>query len=130
MKKIVTLLAVATVGFFYACGPSAEELALKEKQKNDSILAANEKAKREQDSLALIMRNDSIAAAAAEADSLANAAAAKGGVKKPTTPTKTKDEKNLDKINNLKGGSESKTPAEQKKDEQNIKEIKKLKGGN
>lgn len=127
MKKIVTLLTVATVGFFYACGPSAEEQALKEKQKNDSILAANEKAKREQDSLATIMRNDSIAAAAAKADSIANAAAAKGGkapVKKPTE-TKTPEQKNLDQIKNDRDGG-GKTPT--KEDKKNLEQIKKDRG--
>lgn len=129
MKKIVTLLTVATVGFFYACGPSAEEQALKEKQKNDSILAANEKAKREQDSLATIMRNDSIIAAA-KADSIANAAAAgtKGGSKAPVkkpTETKTPEEKNLDKIKSGRDGGD-KTPT--KEDQKNLEKIKKGRG--
>ncbi|CAF0728536.1 unnamed protein product [Rotaria sordida] len=127
MKKIVTLLAVGAVAMFYACGPSAEEKALKEKAKNDSIALAEAKAKMEQDSLANVMRvADSIANATRIADSLANLP--KGGGKKTTTPTKTKDEKNLDQIKDLKGGT--KTPAEKKKDEENIKTIKGLKGGN
>lgn len=128
MKKIVTLLAVGAVAMFYACGPSAEEKALKEKAKNDSIAAAEAKAKAEQDSLANAMRiTDSIANAKRVADSLA-ALPKGGGTKKPATPTKTKDEKNIDVIKDLKGGT--KTPEEKKKDEQNIKVIKGLKGGN
>jgi hypothetical protein len=127
MKKIVTLLAVGAVAMFYACGPSAEEKALKEKAKNDSIAAAEAKAKAEQDSLANAMRiTDSIANAKRVADSLA--ALPKGGGKKTTTPTKTKDEKNIDVIKDLKGGT--KTPEEKKKDAENIKVIKNLKGGN
>lgn len=127
MKKIVTLLAVGAVAMFYACGPSAEEKALKEKAKNDSIAAAEAKAKAEQDSLANVLLADSLANAKRVADSLANLP--KGsGTKKATTPTKTKDEKNIDQIKDLKGGT--KTPEEKKKDEQNIKTIKNLKGGN
>ena len=45
MKKVITLVAVAGMFTFVACGPSAEEKAAKEKQVADSIAAdANAKA--------------------------------------------------------------------------------------
>ncbi len=44
MKKFFTLIAVAGMFSFYACGPSAEEIAAKEKAKNDSIAKAAEEA--------------------------------------------------------------------------------------
>ena len=39
MKKVFTLVAVAGMVTFVACGPSAEEKAAKEKAKQDSIAA-------------------------------------------------------------------------------------------
>ena len=39
MKKLFTLVAVAGMFTFVACGPSAEEKAAKEKAKQDSITA-------------------------------------------------------------------------------------------
>ena len=39
MKKSITLVAVAGMFTFVACGPSAEEKAAKEKAKQDSIAA-------------------------------------------------------------------------------------------
>jgi membrane protein involved in colicin uptake len=122
MKKIVTLLTVASVALFYACGPSAEEKALKEKAKNDSIAAAEAKAKAEQDSLANVMLADSLADAKRVADSLANLPKG-GGTKKTTTPTKTKDEKNLDQIKNDRD-----TKAPTKEDKQNLDKIKNDRG--
>lgn len=65
MKKLLTLVLAGGMLAFYACGPSKEELAAKEKAKQDSIHMA--------DSMA------AAAAAAAEkakADSLAAAEAA------------------------------------------------------
>lgn len=87
MKKLLTLVLAGGMLAFYACGPSKEELAAKEKAKQDSIhmadsmaaaaAAAAEKAKA--DSIAAAeaamkekMMQDSIA----KADSLAKA---KGG---------------------------------------------------
>jgi hypothetical protein len=123
MKKIVTVLAVASIALFYACGPSAEEKALKEKAKNDSITAAELKRLSEQDSIANAMKlvafEDSVKRAT---DSIAAL-----GAKKPNAPVKTKDQKNMDVIKDLKGND--KTPAEKKKDAENIKVIKNLKGG-
>ena len=40
MKKVLSLVAVAGLVAFYACGPSAEEKAKMEKAKQDSIAAA------------------------------------------------------------------------------------------
>ncbi len=89
MKKLFTLVAVASISALVACGPSAEEKAAAEKAKQDSIAAvdaakAAEAAAKEQ------AMNDSIAAytAAQEAktkamnDSIAAAADKKGGAKK------------------------------------------------
>jgi hypothetical protein len=42
MKKVLTLVAVAGMFAFYACGPSAEEKAAAEKRTQDSIQAAHE----------------------------------------------------------------------------------------
>jgi hypothetical protein len=39
MKKVLTLVAVAGMFSFVACGPSAEEIAKIEKAKQDSIAA-------------------------------------------------------------------------------------------
>lgn len=83
MKKLLSVLLIAGMASLVACGPSAEEKAAKEKAKQDSI--AN--AERElfiQDSLAKVeqMKQDSIANAQKIADSIAAAAAKKGGKKK------------------------------------------------
>jgi len=58
MKKVLSLVALAGMAMFVACGPSAEEIAAKEKAKADSIAAEQVKA-------------DSIAAEQAKADSIA-----------------------------------------------------------
>ena len=65
MKKLLSILVIAGMASLVACGPSAEEIAAKEKAKQDSI-AAVQKAK-----------EDSIAAASA-----------KKGTKPTTTTTK------------------------------------------
>jgi hypothetical protein len=65
MKKVLSIVAVAAMTTaFVACGPSKEEMEKREQAKQDSI-AAVEKAKQ-----------DSIAAAAAEAEKMAQEAAA------------------------------------------------------
>jgi hypothetical protein len=85
MKKVFTLVAVAGMFAFIACGPSAEEKAKAEQAKADSIRAAYEA-----DSIAQIAAAEASAAAAqAAADSAAaqaaadsaKAAAEKGGKK-------------------------------------------------
>jgi hypothetical protein len=86
MKKVFTLVALVGMFSLVACGPSAEEIAAKEKATQDSIAAveaavAAEEAAKEQ------AKNDSIAAAtkAAEEEAAAKAAAeeeAKKGKKK------------------------------------------------
>jgi hypothetical protein len=88
MKKVLSLIAVAAMTTaFVACGPSKEEMEKREQAKQDSIAAVDK------------ARQDSIAAAAAEADRMAQeanaqrvadstrmadsvAAASKGGKKK------------------------------------------------
>ncbi len=88
MKKLLTLVAVAGMFTFVACGPSAEEKAAKEKAQQDSI-AAVEAAKAAEEAAKAQATADSTAAyAAAEAkakatqDSIDAAAAAKKGGKK------------------------------------------------
>ena len=43
MKKVLTLIAIAGMTAFYACGPSAEEKAAMEQKRQDSIAAAEAK---------------------------------------------------------------------------------------
>lgn len=83
MKKVFTLIVAASMVSLIACGPSAEEQAAKEKAKQDSIANA-ERELFVQDSLAKVeqMKQDSIANAQKIADSIAAAAAKKGGKKK------------------------------------------------
>jgi len=76
MKKLASLLLVAGMVAFVACGPSAEEKAAMEKAKQDSIDAAT---KAVQDSITMAAEQakmDSIAKA--QADSIAAAEANKG----------------------------------------------------
>ncbi len=60
MKKLFSLLVIAGMLAVVACGPSAEEKAAKEKAKQDSIAAAQ---KAIDDSIAAVATADSIAAA-------------------------------------------------------------------
>lgn len=53
MKKLLALVLVAGMATFVACGPSKADKEKKEKEKQDSIAAA-EKAKKEADSLAAV----------------------------------------------------------------------------
>ena len=87
MKKVLTLVAVAGMFAFYACGPSAEEQAAAEKKKQDSLrmvreadsIAAAEQAAAEAEKV----KQDSIAnAEKAKADSIAAAEEAAKGKKK------------------------------------------------
>ncbi len=76
MKKLASLLLVAGMVAFVACGPSAEEKAAMEKAKQDSTDAAM---KAVQDSITMAAEQakmDSIAKA--QADSIAAAEASKG----------------------------------------------------
>lgn len=90
MKKLFSIFLLAGMMAFVACGPSAEEKAAAEKRVQDSITAVKEQAK--QDSIAAVekAKQDSIAAAVEKAkqDSIAAAEAAKAkkGTKKATTP--------------------------------------------
>ncbi len=88
MKKVFTLVAVASMFTFVACGPSAEEKAAKEKATQDSI-AAVEAAKAAEEAAkaqALVDSSNAYAAAQeAEAKRIADsteAASQKKGKKK------------------------------------------------
>jgi uncharacterized lipoprotein NlpE involved in copper resistance len=88
MKKLFTLVAVASMFTFVACGPSAEELAAKAKATADSIAAVNEQ-QAAAEAAKMQATNDSIAKADAAAkaakdmqDSIDNAA------KTPAKPMK------------------------------------------
>lgn len=81
MKKLASLLLVAGMVAFFACGPSAEEKAAMEKAKQDSIAAAEKAVQDSIDMAAEKAKQDSIAKA--QADSIAAAEAkTKGGKKK------------------------------------------------
>jgi ABC-type Zn uptake system ZnuABC Zn-binding protein ZnuA len=78
MKKILTLIAVAGIFTFVACGPSAEQKAAAEKAKADSMKVADS-----------INSAKMAMAAKAKADSMAKAAASKGdSMKKDSMPKK------------------------------------------
>ncbi len=74
MKKVFSLLVIAGMVAFVACGPSAEELAAKKKKTEDSLaeiakqdsIALAEKAQAEADSLENVRIQDSIAQATAK----------------------------------------------------------------
>ena len=74
MKKIFTLVAVASMFTFVACGPSAEEKAAMEKAKQDSI-AAVEAAKAAEEAAKAQAIADSTAAYAAAEEAKAKAMA-------------------------------------------------------
>ncbi len=79
MKKVLGILALAGMVAIVACGPSAEELAAKEKAKQDSIAAAQaEQARLDSIAAAEQAVQDSLAAVKAKEDSIAAAAEAKG----------------------------------------------------
>ena len=108
MKKLLTLVIAGGMLAFYACGPSKEEIAAKEKAIQDSIAmadamaadAAAAKAKAIQDSTDA--SNAAIAdAAKAKQDSIDAAAAAKKGGK----PSKPKEApKDQPKVGSKRGG--------------------------
>lgn len=112
MKKVLTLVAVAGMFSFTACGPSAEEIAAKEKAKQDSIAAveaaktAEEAAKAEAEAKAKATQ-DSIAAAekaAAEKAAEEAAKAKKGGKTKPAPKTNQEQmQENKAKLNKSRG---------------------------
>jgi hypothetical protein len=82
MKKVLSLMLLAGMLSFYACGPSAEDKAAAEKVKTDS-LAAVDKAKADADAA----KRTADSAAKAQADTMAakaardSAAVKKGGKK-------------------------------------------------
>jgi hypothetical protein len=111
MKKILSIMLVAGMATFVACGPSAKEKAAKEKAKQDSI-AMVEKQKRMQDSIARVEKQkrmqDSIAKVEKEKrmqDSLAMVA--KKGHKK-AAKTEKKEEAKKAPVNPAKVGKHKK----------------------
>jgi hypothetical protein len=100
MKKLLTL-AVAASALLFACGPSEEELAAKEKAKQDSIRIA--------DSLAAA-EAAAQAAEKARQDSIAAAEAAKEKARQDSIRT-------ADSLANLKKGSKPKKPKTESKPE-------------
>lgn len=89
MKKVFTLVAVASMFTIVACGPSAEEKAAAEKAKQDSIAAVEAAKAAEEAAKAQAIADSTAAYAAAEeakakaaADSIAALDAKKGGKKK------------------------------------------------
>ncbi len=95
MKKVLFVFSAVAIAALTACGPSAEELAEKEKMRADSIAAAQAMEQAKMDSIAAAeameqARMDSIAAAEAmAAEAMANAP--KGG-SKPKAPAAPKEE--------------------------------------
>ena len=88
MKKLFTLVAVAGMFTFTACGPSAEEKAAMEKAKQDSIAAVEAANAAAEAAKAQAIADSTAAYAAAEEakakamqDSIDAAAAKKGGKK-------------------------------------------------
>jgi hypothetical protein len=71
MKKLLAIVLIAGMAAFIACGPSKKDQEAKEKQKQDSIAAA-EKAKKEADSLAAVEK-EKRKADSLKADSIAKA---------------------------------------------------------
>lgn len=92
MKKLLSVLVITGMAALVACGPSAEEIAAKEKAKADSI-AAVQKAKEDSIAAAQKLIDDSIAAAVQKAkeDSIANAGKKTTKPSKPATTTPTND---------------------------------------
>ena len=89
MKKVLSLVAVATMFAFVACGPSAEEKAAMEKAKQDSIAAYESAVAAEQAAKDQAIADSTAAYAAAMeaeakrvADSIEAAKSSKGGKKK------------------------------------------------
>ena len=77
MKKVLTLVAVASMSTFVACGPSAEEKAAMEKAKQDSIAAVEAAKAAEEAAKAQAMADSTAAyAAAEEAKAMADSVAA------------------------------------------------------
>ncbi len=107
MKKILSLVTVAALVTFISCGPSAEEKAAAEKARMDSInnammqMTADSLAKVAEmekavaDSMAMVMRADSIAKAEMEAKKTAS---------KPKPKPKTVSEKKIEEAKKVTGG--------------------------
>ena len=101
MKKVFTLVAVASMFAFVACGPSAEEKAAKEKATQDSISAVEAANAAEEAAKAQAMVDSTNAVNAAKeaeakrvSDSIASA--------KTTKPAKVKTKTNEQHIKDVK----------------------------
>jgi hypothetical protein len=110
MKKVFTLVAIASMSTLVSCGPSAEEKAAKEKATQDSI-AAVEAAKAAEEAAKAQAIADSTAAytaaeeakAKAKQDSIDAAAASKKGTSKPK-PAPSKEEQKKEEVKKVTGG--------------------------
>ncbi len=110
MKKIFTLVAVASISALVACGPSAEQKAAAEKAKQDSITAADAAAKAAADAAAKASQDSTAAYTAAQEaktkamnDSIAAAEDAKKGKGKMTSKPKEAPKKTEVKAGQGKG---------------------------
>lgn len=74
MKKLFTVLAVASVTALVACGPSAEEKAKMEQAKQDSIMQVENANKAAQEAAAMQEKEKAKQDSIAKADSLAKMA--------------------------------------------------------
>ena len=92
MKKLLTLVVAGGMLAFYACGPSKEEIAAKEKAKQDSIHMV--------DSLAAA-EAEAKAQAAADSTRIADSTAA---AKKPGSKPKPKPKVDQPKVGAKRGG--------------------------
>lgn len=106
MKKVLFVFSAAVLAAMTACGPSAEELAAKEKARQDSIAAVEAMEQARLDSIAAAeameqARLDSIAAADAMA---AEAASSKGGSKPKGNTSTPKDEPKKEETPVKQGG--------------------------
>lgn len=103
MKKVFTLMAVASMFAFVACGPSAEEKAAKEKATQDSISAvedANAAVEAAKAQAMVDSTNAANAAAEAEAARVSDSIAAANA--KGTKPVKVKTKTNEQHIKEVK----------------------------
>ncbi|MEX1189666.1 MAG: hypothetical protein WED33_10440 [Bacteroidia bacterium] len=127
MKKLLYVLSTVAIVALTACGPSAEEMAEKEKMRADSIAASEAMEQARMDSMAAaeameMARMDSIAAAEAmAAEEMAKGS--KGG-SKPKAPAAPKEEPKAAepvKKGGMKGGADDGTSETPKSGETPVK---------
>ena len=110
MKKVFTLVAVASMFTFVACGPSAEEKAAKEKATQDSIAAVEAAKAAEEAARAQAITDSTNAYTAAKeaeakrvADSIAEAESKGKGKTKPVKTIKEKEKEEAKKATDGRG---------------------------